>query len=364
MTNYRFYRYLFIGWFVFFGLITLFGVPYAVKKQCTVVLQEVIGNGQIKAGQLAMMASAIYGDEQEKTAATEVVQTSIEQFADTEVELVLIDWSGKIIAHPEIVQVGSQFTSLEETNIESDYSAAELYRSLSDATEADTHKIIYLKDIPGTDLVIVAQADLEQARVKKSELASVWYSGLILVAILVLLMALWGFRSVHMYYDKKYQKQVERYEEGLLNIQQLNSSLESYKRKVEVDEPTSDKEEEAEKAAENGAKARILTYIRNELLPVSVNDIAYLYVENTITYVVAKNGKRSISNDSLDQIFKNLDPRLFFRANRQIIVSIGAIETILKYGNNQLKIQCEPTAEIDIIIGKNKAAQFKQWLNI
>jgi hypothetical protein len=42
---------------------------------------------------------------------------------------------------------------------------------------------------------------------------------------------------------------------------------------------------------------------------------------------------------------------------------VNSIEKILKYGNNQLKIEVIPISEINIIISKNKAAEFKTWLN-
>jgi hypothetical protein len=43
--------------------------------------------------------------------------------------------------------------------------------------------------------------------------------------------------------------------------------------------------------------------------------------------------------------------------------SANSIEKILKYGNNQLKIEVIPKSEINIIISKNKVAEFKAWLN-
>ena len=111
-------------------------------------------------------------------------------------------------------------------------------------------------------------------------------------------------------------------------------------------------------------KKRILTYLRNELLPVSTDDIAYIYTENTITYVVQTNGKRSTANNSLDELFSSLDSSIFYRANRQFIIAISSIEKIIRYGNSQLKILVIPKSEVDIIIGKNKASEFKQWLNL
>jgi len=54
----------------------------------------------------------------------------------------------------------------------------------------------------------------------------------------------------------------------------------------------------------------------------------------------------------------------FFRANRQFIVSIQAIDRIVKFGNSALKIETQPSTDQEVVIGKNKAANFKQWLDL
>ncbi|NNE77719.1 MAG: LytTR family transcriptional regulator, partial [Pricia sp.] len=45
---------------------------------------------------------------------------------------------------------------------------------------------------------------------------------------------------------------------------------------------------------------------------------------------------------------------LYFRANRQYIISVKGIEEILRYGNNQLKIRLKLPSEDTIIISKNR----------
>ena len=79
--------------------------------------------------------------------------------------------------------------------------------------------------------------------------------------------------------------------------------------------------------------------------------------------MVDNNGKRSTVNSSLDDMYSALDSNFFYRANRQFIIAISAIEKIIRYGNNNLKILVRPKCEVEIIIGKNKAAEFKQGLN-
>jgi hypothetical protein len=57
-----------------------------------------------------------------------------------------------------------------------------------------------------------------------------------------------------------------------------------------------------------------------------------------------------------------LEKYLFFRANLQFIISIIAIDKIIRCGNSQLKILTSSKDDVEIIISKNRATDFKQWL--
>jgi len=60
---------------------------------------------------------------------------------------------------------------------------------------------------------------------------------------------------------------------------------------------THEKEAEETKAIEKShLKERVLTYYRNELLITPISNIAYIYLEHSITYVVDLDGKRKPTN--------------------------------------------------------------------
>ena len=122
------------------------------------------------------------------------------------------------------------------------------------------------------------------------------------------------------------------------------------------------KELGVEKEELRTSKQRILTYFRNELHFLKQEDIAYVYIENKITYVVDKDANKRVANKSLELLLKELERKDFFRVNRQFIVAENAIKKIIKIGNNKLKIETNPESEKVITIGKNKVAAFKKWL--
>jgi len=65
----------------------------------------------------------------------------------------------------------------------------------------------------------------------------------------------------------------------------------------------------------------------------------------------------------LDQIQKMVDPGQFFRINRNYIVSIGSIADIFSYSASRLKLRLNvPTSE-ELIVSREKVAEFKEWLD-
>ncbi|MFT6095647.1 MAG: DNA-binding LytR/AlgR family response regulator, partial [Nonlabens sp.] len=140
----------------------------------------------------------------------------------------------------------------------------------------------------------------------------------------------------------------------------LNNDLVTYQQKAKLKEDKTAKN----KTSLDTDKKRILTFYRDELLTIPTENIAYIYVDSTITFVVCFDGGKSTTNASLDELQTSLSAIDFYRANRQVIIAIPAIKKIIKYGKSQLKILVQPDSEIDIIISKNRAAEFKQWLNL
>lgn len=94
-----------------------------------------------------------------------------------------------------------------------------------------------------------------------------------------------------------------------------------------------------------------------------VADIAYFYSENKITFAVTAGGKEHVIDLSLNKLTEQLDPDRFFRANRQVIVSIDAIERAEPYFNGKLVLSVRPPFKMKITISEEKLSAFKLWLN-
>ncbi len=78
--------------------------------------------------------------------------------------------------------------------------------------------------------------------------------------------------------------------------------------------------------------------------------------------MVTQNRQKAIVEYTLDELETMLDPRYFFRTNRQYILSHDSARAIHPRFNSKLKVELSQPADDDIIISREKSAAFKQWM--
>ncbi|NSL85968.1 LytR/AlgR family response regulator transcription factor [Chitinophaga solisilvae] len=107
---------------------------------------------------------------------------------------------------------------------------------------------------------------------------------------------------------------------------------------------------------------RFIGKVNNQLVYVKAQDIAYLHFSKGVTMATTTANQRLPLDYSLDQIEKMLDKNVFFRINRQFIIHIDAIKKITTYYNSRLILQLAPYVDSDVIISRERVAEFKSWL--
>ncbi len=110
-------------------------------------------------------------------------------------------------------------------------------------------------------------------------------------------------------------------------------------------------------------KNRFLIRFGAKLHIVKTEELAYIYSENKISYFVLHDGKKVPSDYKLQELEDMLDPRNFFRANRQVIVFIDAIKDIITYSKSRVKLRLQPVYTGDIVVSTENTPKFKDWLD-
>jgi len=108
-------------------------------------------------------------------------------------------------------------------------------------------------------------------------------------------------------------------------------------------------------------KSNFLIPRKDKLIPLPVNDIAYIYWESKNAKIVTFDNRAYYESDSLDKIQQQLDPVKFFRANRQFIISHKAIKDISVWFDSKLSVNLIVDIPEKIIVSRLRASEFKEW---
>lgn len=354
-------------------VIGYFSMNYLVKVSTSQLLEIQIESSKREAREFSKFVSYQIENGVDRQTIINNIQKSIE---GTNVEsgfICMFDWSGIEICHPNPQKIGKQTNPDEsyvrpiddEINSEDFYELLRNKKQLGGVREFNSNRsseIIYLYPVENTDWIIAAHANITKINKHINQLKINFLLVYLLTSVVIILLSLFVVRYLGNYYERELVLKNEQLVEEVINLSGLNADLSKYKSKI------------SQKLVENGlqndskrdkkSKNRILTFLKDKLISIDVQSIAFIHTEYSNTIITCLDGKKYNSNSNLDELYHSLDGTMFFRANRQYILSVNGIDEILKYGNNQLKINTNPITEKTIIISKNRASEFKKWLNM
>lgn len=100
----------------------------------------------------------------------------------------------------------------------------------------------------------------------------------------------------------------------------------------------------------------------DKLLPLSVEAIRLFYIKDCQVKAVLTDSTEHTFAQTLDELADCLDPALFFRINRQYLVSREAIRDIDLWFNSRLSINLRyETLPEKILVSKARVTDFKEW---
>ena len=110
-------------------------------------------------------------------------------------------------------------------------------------------------------------------------------------------------------------------------------------------------------------KEKFIVSYHRKWMPVNTKDIA-CFMKDNIHYIFTFGGEKHILDfTTMEDIEELLDPKLFYRANRQYIVHIDAILTVQPHDNQKLTVTLKPPLKVQIDVSREKAPAFKKWFD-
>ena len=144
----------------------------------------------------------------------------------------------------------------------------------------------------------------------------------------------------------------------------LKSALSKYKKLYADNDPFKRDFRQLMYEFRNQYKSRFLIKIGDKYRSVPVGEISHFHITERSVFLSDYQGKDYGVDSSLEQLQSMLDPRKFFRINRECIVNINAITLMHSYSSSRLQLTLKDREKNDLfVVSREKVAEFKKWID-
>ena len=143
---------------------------------------------------------------------------------------------------------------------------------------------------------------------------------------------------------------------------ELESAVQKFRSRNPSSGPNLDELRRLLSPSSESYRKRFTVRIGQQLKIVPVEDIECIYSENKGTYLHTADNRDYLIDQPLEALEPELDPAKFFRVSRKFIVSLAAIKEIQIYSNSRLKVILPTFRADEVIVARERVAEFKAWL--
>ena len=110
-------------------------------------------------------------------------------------------------------------------------------------------------------------------------------------------------------------------------------------------------------------KKGFLVFKQQKYQTVPTEQIAFFYIRNDKAMIMTLDAQEFPLTQSLDEVHQQLDPKDFFRLNRQYLISFNAIKHVEHYFARKLNVHMRVSTPEKLLVGKDKSTLFLNWLS-
>lgn len=110
-------------------------------------------------------------------------------------------------------------------------------------------------------------------------------------------------------------------------------------------------------------RERFLIPFRDELKVVSVREVSHIALVEGGVYLFTNTCKMHPLGYTLEEMEAQLDPQRFMRVNRQYIVNVDSVQSLVSHFLGKMKLYIRGYADTEVIISRAKVPVVKKWLD-
>lgn len=120
--------------------------------------------------------------------------------------------------------------------------------------------------------------------------------------------------------------------------------------------------ERTEKMIQESRKRTLLVQVKDRLIPINQEDIAFFHTANERVSVTTMDGKSYPTEGTLESLYGEYGGEDFFRANRQFIIARRAVKDLSVWFGSRLAVNLAVATPERVIVSKARSAELKEWL--
>ena len=109
-------------------------------------------------------------------------------------------------------------------------------------------------------------------------------------------------------------------------------------------------------------RERLLIKRGQQLTLLKTSAMAHCHADGKLCYATDFNGASFLIDNTLQQLEACLNPRMFYRVNRQLLVNVEAIRKVYTWLGGRLKLELAPPTQADTIVSRERVNGFKDWM--
>jgi two-component system, LytTR family, response regulator LytT len=109
-------------------------------------------------------------------------------------------------------------------------------------------------------------------------------------------------------------------------------------------------------------RSRFLVKQGQKLVSVETSDIAYFFAEGRLSYFITWSKQKFVVDYTIEELEEMLAPIEYYRASRSFIICIKSVAQIHNYFNGKLKLDLTPATDKEVLVSREKAMEFKEWM--
>ncbi len=114
----------------------------------------------------------------------------------------------------------------------------------------------------------------------------------------------------------------------------------------------------------NRKRSRIIARRGQEFQIVKVEDIACFYSRHKLVFLIDKNNLKYVAEiRNLRMLGEELDPGVFYRANRKYIINVNYINLFRNLARSKVSVELSIPQSEEIIISQEHVASFRDWIS-